>query len=201
MKSRTIASIALSAALGWLAPSFTVDRAEAQGYRTLPAGTPINVQLDTKISTENNHQGDTWTGRVSDPVYANGQVVIPVGTPVSGVVTTSVQGDHNNRPRIGLGVRRAEVNGRTRSLYADTPVIIHGSNRAKKLGAIAVGVAGGALVGGAVGGKKGAVIGGLLGGGTSYGLTRHGLRTMQLKPGTEITFTTSQDVAMGRRYR
>jgi hypothetical protein len=197
MNRKTIAGLALGLALG-MAPSLVMDRAEAQRLRTLPAGTPVNVTLDSKISTEDAQPGDTWTGRVSANVFTNGRLIIPAGTPVTGVVTTAAQGTHNNRPRLGLAVRRAMVNGRSRAFHAETPVIEAGSKRAKKLGAIALGVAGGALAGSAVGGKKGAVIGGLLGGGASYALTRNAFRTMQLKAGTEVTFRTSQSVAIRR---
>lgn len=192
MRTNRIAAIAMAFSLAWLATS-SIDPAQAQRLR---AGTTMNVRLDSKISTDDNHAGDTWSGTVTQDVYARGRTVIPAGSRVTGQVTNSVQGDHHTRPSLDLQVTSVEVNGYERSISASTPTIVAGSKRAKKIGAIALGVAGGAALGGVVGGKKGAVIGGLLGGGTSYGLTRHALRTMQLKPGTEIEFTINQNVAM-----
>ncbi len=197
MNRKTLAGITLGLVLGLL-PSLNVGQAQAQRFSSVPAGTTVQVTLDSKLSTDDVHSGDAWNGHVSQDVYANGDLVIPAGTPVSGVVTSVRQGTHTTKPSISLGLRRATVNGRSRTLYAETPAIVAGSNRARKLGAIALGTAGGAVVGGVVGGKKGAVIGGLLGGGGTYGLTRHAFRTMQLKPGTELTFTTSSHLAYRR---
>ena len=165
----------------------------------IPAGTPINVRLATKLSTDEVQPGDTWTGTVTQSVVANNQVMIPAGSQVTGVVTSSDQGTHDTQASMNLAVRQATVNGQVRSFNAETQPIIAGSNRAKKLGAVGIGAAAGALVGHAVGGGKGTLIGGVLGGLTGYGATRHAFRTMQLKPGTELTFTTTEDVAM--RYR
>jgi outer membrane lipoprotein SlyB len=81
----------------------------------------------------------------------------------------------------------------------ETEPIVAGSNRAKKIGAIVGGAAVGGVLGHVVGGSKGTVIGGLRGGAAGYGATRHALRTMQLKPGTVVTFTAREDV-VARRF-
>jgi len=179
------------------------DQQRRYGYRSdliIPAGTPINVRLATKLSTDDVQAGDTWTGTVTQSVVANHQVVIPAGSQITGVVTSAEQGTHDTQASMNLAVRQATVNGQVRSFNAETQPIIAGTNRAKKLGAVGLGAAAGALVGHAVGGGgKGTLIGGLLGGVAGYGATRHAFRTMQLKPGTELTFTTTEDVAM--RYR
>ncbi len=192
MRTHRIVAMALVMSMAMLSGS-SIAPAGAQRLR---AGTTMDVRLETNISTDDTHPGDSWSGTVTRDVYSRGQVVIPAGSQVSGEVTNSVQGDHHTRPSLDLAVRSVEIDGYSRPISATTPTIVADSKRARKLGAIALGVAGGAVLGGAVGGKKGAVIGGLLGGGTSYGLTRHALRTMQLKPGTEIEFTIDQNVAM-----
>jgi outer membrane lipoprotein SlyB len=163
---------------------------------TVPAGTAIEVRLDEKVSTEHAQQGDTWSGTIVQPVTSRGRVVIPAGTQVEGVVTDSRQGTHTSKAELDLAVRRVNVNGSSRTLYADTEPIVADSHRAKKIGAIAGGALVGGLLGNAVGGKKGGILGGLLGGAAGYGATRHALRTLQLKPGTELTFVTREDVAM-----
>jgi hypothetical protein len=209
MKSRIFAVTTLAIlALGSLNTLSMTSQAEAQrryrngdwGYRNamVPAGTSIQVRLDSKISTEQARQGDTWTGTVAQSVYSGGQVVIPAGSAVQGVVTSAAQGTHSTPASIDLAVRRVNMNGGSRTLYADTEPIVAGSHRAKKIGAIAGGAAVGALVGSAVDKGKGTLIGGLLGGAAGYGLTRHALRTMQLKPGTVVSFTTREDVAFRR---
>ena len=172
------------------------------GYRTsvmVPAGTPIDVRLDTKISTEDANSGDAWSGTVYRSVMSGGRVAIPAGSAVSGTVVNSVQGTHETRPQISLALRNVTVDGQSLRVNGETEPIVAGSNRAKKIGAIVGGAAAGALVGHVVGDGKGSLIGGVLGGAAGYGLTRHALRTMQLKPGTIISFTARQDV-VARRY-
>jgi hypothetical protein len=209
MKVRMLAATAILA-LGSVCSLWNTSEARSYRYRTygstynssrivIPAGTSFNVRLDSKISTEDAQRGDTWTGTVTQSVIAGNRVVIPAGTPVEGVVTSAAQGTHNSRPQLGLAVRRVNVDGGSRVMNADTEPIVAGSNRAKKIGAIAGGAAVGALLGHTIAkDKHGTLIGGLLGGAAGYGLTRHALRTMQLKPGTVLTFTTRGDVLAWR---
>ena len=181
------------------------DQSGRYGYRNsygrvlIPAGMPIDVRLDTQISTEDARRGDSWSGTVTQSVIADDRVVIPAGAQVEGVVRNSMQGTHTSRPSIDLGIRRVNVDGRMLYMNADTEPIVAGSDRARKLGVVAGGAAAGALLGHAVArGEHGALIGGILGGAAGYGLSRHALRTMQLKPGTVLTFTTRGNVLAAR---
>ena len=164
----------------------------------VPAGTAINVRLDSKISTEHASQGDPWTGTVTQAVVRSGRIVIPQGSAVEGWVTGTAQGTHNTPAQLNLAVRQATVDGQYHGLNADAQPIVAGTRRAKKLGAVVGGAAVGALLGSVVGGKKSAVIGGVVGGAAGYGLTRSGLRTLVLKPGTVVSFTTREDVLARR---
>jgi hypothetical protein len=170
----------------------TDSRWNNRATEVVPAGATLVVRLDQKISSDDANRGDTWTGTIAQSVYSDNRVVIPEGSPVSGVVTSAREGTHSTRAMIALGVRRVTIDGRAYALNADTEPIIADTQSAKKVGAIIGGTAVGALLGHAVGGKKGAVIGGVAGGAGTYGLTRHAFRSMQLKPGTEIAFTTRE---------
>jgi hypothetical protein len=164
-----------------------------RGTEVVPAGATLVVRLDQKISSDDANRGDTWNGTIARPVYSDdNRVVIPEGSPVVGVVTSVREGTHSTRPMIALSVRRVTIDGRGYSVDADSEPIIADTKSAKKVGAIVGGTAVGALLGHAVGGKKGAIIGGIAGGAGTYGLTRHAFRTMQLKAGTEIAFTTRE---------
>jgi hypothetical protein len=175
------------------------SRSSYQGRVLIPAGTAFNVRLDSKVSTEDAQQGDTWTGTVTQSVIAGNRVVIPAGAQVEGAVTSSAQGTHSTRPQMQLAVRNVNIDGRISTMRADTEPIVAGSNRAAKLGVIAGGAAAGALLGHTVAkGSHGTLIGGVLGGAAGYGLSRHAMRTMQLKPGTVLTFTTRGDVLASR---
>ena len=160
------------------------------------AGTPIDVRLDTKLATDDNSAGDTWSGTVvSDVLSRNGRrVMIPRGTHVEGVITVSEQGRKGVKGRMDLAVRSIQMNGDVRRLNASAEPIIDGSKQAKKIGAVVGGAAVGGLLGHAIGGDKGGILGGLLGGAAGYGATRHSGRTVTLRPGTVITFTTTTDM-------
>lgn len=204
MKSRIVWGIALGVlTLGPLGSMATPDQAAAANrYRraaVVPAGATLNVRVDEKISTEHAQPGDAWSGTVSQSVYSNGRVAIPAGSPVRGSVVTAEQGTHDSRARLDLAVREVNVDGRYYSIDARTEPIIAGTKRAKKVGAIVGGAAVGALLGKAVGGTKGSVIGGVAGGAAGYGLTRHALRTLQIKSGTVLQFTTREEM-VARRY-
>ena len=141
-------------------------------------------RLATEISTEDANVGDQWTGTLDQPVIRRGQVLIPEGSQVVGAVTAAQQGTRETRPEIDLAVRRVMVNGRMRSLTADTEPIIGGSNRAKKIGAIVGGAAVGGLLGHAIDHEHGGLIGGLLGGAAGYGATAaRASGTLTLRPG------------------
>jgi hypothetical protein len=206
-----MAVVALGTLSAWLATAQNRPYGNDRGYRyerdrdrdfygnaLVPAGTPMDVRLATEVSTENANVGDQWTGTLDRPVMRRGQILIPEGSQVVGVVTASQQGTHETRPEIDLAVRRVMVNGRMRSLTADTEPIVGESNRAKKIGAIVGGAAVGGLVGHAISHEHGGLIGGLLGGAAGYGATRHAFRTLTLRPGSEIVFTTSQELMVWR---
>jgi uncharacterized membrane protein len=95
-------------------------------------------------------------------------------------------------------VRAVDVDGQYRQVNATSENIVAGSKTAKKVGAIAIGAAAGALLGHAVSEHHGGLIGGLLGGAAGYGATRHAYRTLVLKAGTELTFTTTEDLVASR---
>ena len=53
---------------------------------TIPAGTKINVQLMTSLTSSANKAGDTFTAEVEDPIFADDQEVIPSGSTLRGHV-------------------------------------------------------------------------------------------------------------------
>ena len=98
---------------------------------------------------------------------------------------------------LDLSVRGITAGGRDQAITANGEAVIAGSTRARNLGAIAGGVAAGALIGKAVGDGKNATVGGLIGGVAATGVVA-GSKGYQvvLKPGTVMSFTVNQTVAM-----
>jgi hypothetical protein len=160
----------------------------------LPANSPIDVRLDSRISTENARQGDSWTGWIDRDVTSGNRIVIPAGAPVEGVVTLAAQGTHERQAELDLAVRGVSVDRDRLPVNAETEPIVAGSHRATQIGAIAGGALAGALIGHSISHEHGGLIGGLLGGMAGYGATRHAFRTLELRPGTVITFTTTTDL-------
>lgn len=56
------------------------------GTLVLPAGTPIEVQLETAVSSATAQQGDQFAGLVTRSVYINGRRAIPHGSILEGTV-------------------------------------------------------------------------------------------------------------------
>ena len=164
-----------------------------QSAPSVPAGTTFSVRLTSTVNSEHAQVGDSWTGVVVSPVLVGSRVVVEEGSTVEGVVTGSQEAKRGSRAMLDLAVRSVHVDGRDRDVEAVTEPVIAGSPRARNLGAIAGGVAAGALIGKAIGGDgKDAAVGGLIGGAAATGLVAKskGYQVV-LKPGTVMTFTVS----------
>ncbi len=173
---------------------------EAARSFTVPSGSAIKVTVNTKLSSETANVGDPWTGVVKENVVVDGRTLIPAGSTVNGTVTATKPAQKGDRAMLDLAVDGLNVEGKDYHVHATTEAIVAGSTRARNLGAIAGGAAAGALIGRAVGGSgKGALIGGLLGGAAAGGaVAKSKGYQVELKEGTEISFTTSEAVAIRR---
>ena len=170
--------------------------AEAPRGVTLSAGTPLEVAVNTQISSKTAQVGETWTGSVKENVIVGNTVVIPAGSLVTGVVNVAKPAEKGSRATLGLAVRSVSVGGVDHMVAASTEPIEAGSTRARNLGAVAGGAAAGALIGKAAGGGgKGALIGGLIGGvAAGAGVAASKGYQVELKEGTVITFSVDQSV-------
>jgi hypothetical protein len=197
-----VAGVLLVTALGLLSScNETSTTAQAAGNAPEPstlvrAGTRIDVALGSKISSETAGVGSAWHGTVTENVMTqNGQ--IPAGSEVTGVVTGVLPAKRGSRAMLDLGIRSIHVKGNDESIVATSESVIAGSPRARNLGAIAGGVAAGALIGKAVGDGKNATVGGIIGGAAAAGVVA-GSKGYQvvLPSGTVMSFTVSETVAM-----
>ena len=178
-------------------PPMERPKAPSRPLATLPSGAAIQVRVNESISTESAHVGDGWTGTVVNPVIAGDRVIIPAGSTIHGVVSTASPAERGDRATLDLELSSVEIHGRSHALHGGTEAIVAGSPRARNLGAIAGGAAAGALIGHAIGGGKGTLIGGVLGGAAASGaVAKSRGYQVELKPGTELTFTTSHSLAV-----
>jgi len=159
----------------------------------LPIGTSIEVTLGTALSSETASDGMAWSGTA-----LTGREGIPAGSPVAGTVTSVKAAKKGDRAMLDLGLSSITIAGQRYSIHGDTEAIIAGSTRARNLGAIGGSAAAGALIGRAVSGStKGTVIGAVVGGGAATAVVAEsdGYQVV-LKPGTLLTFTINEAVAV-----
>jgi hypothetical protein len=64
----------------------------------IPAGTPVAVRLQTPISSESAHSGDSFQGFLDDPIIIQGQTVVARGSQISGRVVTARPSDRLQHP-------------------------------------------------------------------------------------------------------
>ena len=179
------------------APEPSRPRASTRNLVTMPSGTALQVKVNEAISTEHANVGDSWTGTVEDAVIVGDHVVIPAGSTIHGIVSVAKPAEKGDRATLDLSLSSVDIHGTSHSIHGGTEAIIAGSPRARNLGAIAGGAAAGAIIGHAIGGGKGTLIGGVLGGAAASGaVAKSKGYQVELKPGTVLTFTTSQSLAL-----
>jgi hypothetical protein len=186
--------------------------AAAQSNLSLPAGTALKVKLETTLATFMNKNGDSFSGRVTEPVVANGKTVIPIGATVQGRVT-KVSEPRRIAGKPTIGVRPETVvlpNGNKFTLNATlvdtnmrngTDVNEEGQFKGaghdgKDLLEIAAGTAGGMTLGGLAGGGKGVLIGGTIGATATvaHWLTKR--KSAILPAGTELVMELNHPMTM-----
>jgi hypothetical protein len=136
----------------------------------VPSGTPLELTLETAVSSETAQPEQTVRARVAKPVVVSGMTAIPEGAPVTGtVVAAERSGRVKGRASIAIRFHTVTV--------ADTPYKISTARIAREAEAtkgedakkIGIGAGVGAAIGAIAGGKKGAAIGAGVGGGAGTG--------------------------------
>ncbi len=151
----------------------------AQANLSLPAGTVLNVKLETALNNSTSKSGDPFSGRLTQPVSLDGKEVLPIGAEVQGRVTTVTDPRRiAGRPTIGIFPEALVLpNGARYTLNATlidtdqrhgTDVNQEGQFKGQGIDGsdktqIAMGTGVGMLAGGLIGGGKGVLIGGAVG--------------------------------------
>ncbi|HTV57176.1 MAG TPA: hypothetical protein VMI06_19950 [Terriglobia bacterium] len=205
MEKLSVRFIALLA--GIMIPAVAAVSA-SQPKVTLAAGTQIDVQLTTTISTSANQQGDPFLAEVEDPVFAGGEEVISPGSTLRGhIAFLKPAGRLRGRAEMRLVAddivtkngKQFSFKADLASLSSDAGVVkkkddegtLQGSGKGSKKTAEDAGIAtaAGAGIGGISAGGTGALYGAGIGavGGLIYALAKHN-RNVVLSAGTELTF-------------
>jgi len=70
----------------------------AEDTITLRAGSELDVEMITTLSSKANESGDMWTGKVVQPVFGKGSEIVPDGSTVDGHITF-VNGPGQAKPK------------------------------------------------------------------------------------------------------
>jgi hypothetical protein len=159
-----------SAAAPKPAPAPARPREPVAEFRTIPAGTTLEVRNNEPIDSANAEVGQTSTGVIARDVEdTEGRLAIPKGADATLVIrSASGQGKLQGRSDIAVDVGSVTVNGRSYRLET-TDFVTQGKEGVgtnKRTGIFAGGGAAlGGIIGAVAGGGKGAAIGALSGAG------------------------------------
>jgi hypothetical protein len=134
---------------------------------SIPAGTELTLALDTGLSSETSHIGDTFSATVVEPIMMDNRDVIPAGSTIEGRVTEATpakRGAGEARLSFSFGSLRLASGYRTNIVGSFQEV--SASKKGRNAAVIGGSAAGGALLGRILGkDTRGAVIGAIVGGG------------------------------------
>jgi hypothetical protein len=186
--------------------------AQADAATSIPAGTEIRAELTTLLSTKTSREGDLFTARVVEPVFAKGEEIIQEGSTIEGhvsfvkepgrakgvgemrLVADSITTREDVKYTVAAGLQDAQGPGTHMKGSEGT---VAGEGKDKKAAAKEAGVAtaAGAGVGAIADGGTGSLYGMGIGAAASLIhslIKRH--KDLVLPQGTELSFTISREV-------
>ena len=164
----------------------------------IPAGTNLDVRLNTGLSSEDNTDGDAFEGELESPLVVGEKVAIPKGAEVKGKVTKAVKSGRLKQ-RAELWVTLTEITFRGKQWPITTSTTGHkeGSKTTRNILFIGGGGGAGAAIGGIAGGGKGAGIGAAVGAGAGLaGAMLTGKRDIKFPPETLLRFELEQPLSI-----
>lgn len=147
------------------------DRSDLPVSLTLPAGTRMDLTINSELSSRKNKPGDTFTAKIVNDVRdAAGTIAVPAGATVNGNIVAVKPAPNRRTPgTLTLAVSTIESNGKSFPIRATIDSVqkqyrkqpINGRDAAK----VGIGAAAGAVVGQVISkNTKGTVIGAVVGG-------------------------------------
>lgn len=157
------------AQVGSTRPGTTQNRAASGNVHMvgIPAGTELTLALDTTLSSETSHAGDTFSATVVEPIVMDGREVIPAGSTIEGRVTDAApakRGAGEAKLALSFGALRL-ASGYHTSIVGSFQEV-SASKKGRNAAVIGGSAAGGALLGRILGkDTRSTVIGAIIGGG------------------------------------
>lgn len=144
----------------------TRDREQAGDTRAVPAGTELDVRLQTALSSKTATVEQRVTATTMVDLYRGDRLVIPAGTRVEGhVASVDPASRVNRRGSLGLRVERVVIDGRAQEARLSVTQALESDGLKGEAGKIGAGAGVGAILGGILGGVRGAIAGMVIGGG------------------------------------
>ena len=164
---------------------------------TVPAGTEIDVRLQTALSSDTNQVEDRFEATTVVDLREDGRVLIPAGSVVRGVVTAvDDAGRVERKGRLALSFDQITVGGRNYPIRGTVTEALEAGGYREDAGKIGAGAAVGGIIGGILGGFKGALAGILIGGGGVVAATEG--QNVELPPGAVLRMRLDQPLAIRR---
>ena len=128
---------------------------------TIPAGTLVLAALDTRLSSDTNHTGDTFVATTTQPIVIDGKTVAPAGTAIRGTLRdVQASGRVKGRAQMTLAYEEIVDAAGNAHVFSARPLTLQAASDAHgDIEKVAAGGVLGAVIGGITGGGKGAAIG------------------------------------------
>ena len=169
---------------------------------TLAAGTVIQVETTSTLSTKSNKTGERFAASLAEPIADGDWVIAPKGAAVAGVVVSSDPGGRvKGVATLTISLKKLTL-ASTETVALATSTYEMDANTTKKMDAakIAVGAGAGAVIGGIAGGGKGAGVGAAAGAGagTAVVLATRGDPAV-IPAGSVVSFTLTEPITVTKK--
>lgn len=172
------------------------DRIGSSRRLEIPAGSEIDVRLNTALSSDTAQVEDRVEATTMIDLYRGNEVLIPAGSVISGWVTSVDRASRTDRKgSLTVEFNRIHINGRTYDARAYVTQALESEGIRGEAGRIGAGSAVGAIIGGILGGVKGAIAGILIGGGGVIAATEG--KDVNLASGTVLRVRFDNAVPLG----
>jgi hypothetical protein len=164
----------------------------------IPAGTPITIRLQQRLSSASAVPGEQFEAVIDEPVVVGDRTVLPVGAVVEGHVIVARHSGRLHHPgELGLTLDKVTVDQQIIALTTSRVVARGGSHRKRNWRWIGGGTGGGAVIGALAAGGKGALIGSGIGaaaGTTTAFIT--GKKDVVFSNERRLRFRLNQDISL-----
>jgi len=134
---------------------------------TIPAGTPIRIQMVDSVDSARNRLGEKFLASLQAPIVTNDEVIVPKGTDIYVRLTEArTAGKLSGQSELRLELDHLQFQGKSYTLNSSTYQQTGESRGKDTIKKTAIGAAIGTAIGVMAGGRKGAAIGAGVGAGS-----------------------------------